>query len=171
MKDARGWYSRGYLPHIDAGSQPQFLTWRLRDSLPAVVVDEWRREVENLPEEDAKREMFQRVERYLDAGHGACTLKNPLASKIVQDCLVFGHAKKYELHHWAIMPNHVHLLLTPLEGHDFRSILRPLKSYSALQINRTLGLHGHFGRLTSLTDSFGIWCTLNASLAISSGTR
>ena len=110
--------------------------------MPAVVVDEWRREVENLPEEDAKREMFQRVERYLDAGHGACTLKNPLASKIVQDCLVFGHAKKYELHHWAIMPNHVHLLLTPLEGHDFRSILGPLKSYSALQINRTLGLHG-----------------------------
>jgi hypothetical protein len=29
-----GWHSRGYLPHYDGGEIPQFITFRLADSLP-----------------------------------------------------------------------------------------------------------------------------------------
>ena len=29
-----GWHSRGYLPHYDGGEVPQFITFRLGDSLP-----------------------------------------------------------------------------------------------------------------------------------------
>ncbi len=145
--EPRGWYSRGYLPHIEAGSQPQHIIIRLYDSLPAGLIEAWRRELEMLPEEDAKQEMYNRVEGFLDAGHGECILKNPIAAITVQDCLLFGHRRKYELHRWCFMPNHVHRLLTPNEGQTFKSILGPMKSYSALQINRTLGREGHLWQI------------------------
>jgi hypothetical protein len=40
------------------------------------------------------------------------------------------------------MPNHVHALVQPLPGHSLKEILRSWKSYSARQINKTLGRNG-----------------------------
>jgi hypothetical protein len=37
-KSELGWYSRGYLPHVDGGEIPQFITMRLFDSLPESVI-------------------------------------------------------------------------------------------------------------------------------------
>jgi hypothetical protein len=34
-----GWHSRGYLPHFDAGEIPQFITFRLADSMPQALLD------------------------------------------------------------------------------------------------------------------------------------
>jgi len=36
--NAKGWHSRGYLPHFDSPETAQFLTFRLFDSLPAEAV-------------------------------------------------------------------------------------------------------------------------------------
>ena len=37
-----GWYSRGYIPHFEAGERSQFFTFRLFDSLPRAVVEHWQ---------------------------------------------------------------------------------------------------------------------------------
>jgi REP element-mobilizing transposase RayT len=42
------------------------------------------------------------------------------------------------------MPNHVHALLTPQPGHDLSRILQSLKSYTANEANKLLGLSGKF---------------------------
>ncbi len=39
MTKAKGWHSRGYLPHFDSPEIVQFITFRLADSLPRSVVD------------------------------------------------------------------------------------------------------------------------------------
>ncbi|MEQ1935870.1 MAG: transposase, partial [Fimbriimonadaceae bacterium] len=127
MEGPRGWYYRGYVPHIDAGSVPQFLTWRLEDSLPAKVIEVWRRELRGLPDSDRKREMWRRTEQYLDAGHGSLILRNPIAGQIVQATLIHDHNIKYSLRSWVVMPNHVHCILTPLPGFTLETILRTIK--------------------------------------------
>ena len=82
------------------------------------------------------------MEKYLDQGHGSALLHNPRAGKIVEDAILFYNGKKYELHVWCIMPNHVHILITPLEGFTLTSIVRPLKSYTSKCIHEALGGSG-----------------------------
>ena len=62
---------------------------------------------------------------------------------VLQHCL-FDHGKKYELHAAVVMPEHVHLLFTPLrdpEGWPYTlpQILKVLKGASARSVNRLLG--------------------------------
>ena len=38
----KGWYSRGYLPHRDEAHLIQSITFRLADSFPAEMLDQWR---------------------------------------------------------------------------------------------------------------------------------
>ena len=39
------WHSRGYLPHYEGGEIPQSITFRLHDSLPQALLDQWRDEL------------------------------------------------------------------------------------------------------------------------------
>ena len=45
IREARGWHSRGYLPHFDAAGVVQSITFRLGDCLPKEKLDEWRTEL------------------------------------------------------------------------------------------------------------------------------
>ena len=65
---------------------------------------------------------------------------------VLQHCL-HDHGNRYHLHAAVIMPEHVHLLLTPLrdtEGWPFEmaAILRLIKGTSARSINKLLGTSG-----------------------------
>lgn len=42
------------------------------------------------------------------------------------------------------MPNHVHVLFSPLGVHTLESIVHSWKSFSALHANKLLGRRGHF---------------------------
>ena len=46
--------------------------------------------------------------------------------------------RSYQLHAFVVMPNHVHLLMTPLERAS--KVMQPLKRFTAREGNRTLGL-------------------------------
>src|SRR5436305_440903 len=116
MDQPRGRYSRGYLPHIEAGSVRQFVTWRLADAIQVHLLAEWRREFETLPEDEFKRQFYRRLETHLDEGHGTRLLENVVAGKIVHDALLFGHVERYELYSWCVMPTHVHCILRPNDG-------------------------------------------------------
>jgi REP-associated tyrosine transposase len=70
------------------------------------------------------------------------------ARTVVLESCVYGHGNKYTLHVAVVMPDHAHLILTPLLD-ESRQMMIPLheitggiKSFSAHAINRKLGLDG-----------------------------
>jgi putative DNA methylase len=143
FRSSLGWYDRGYIPHFDGGEIPQFLTFRLFDSLPRSVVEKWRHETAGDGEE-GKTRFRKNVENYLDRGYGACFLKDERIAKLTEDSLLFHHSTKYKLTAWVIMPNHIHLLATPLEDMELRDIAHAIKSYTAHEANRLLNRQGQF---------------------------
>lgn len=54
------------------------------------------------------------------------------------------HHSRVMVGDYVVMPNHVHALLTPLTGHELEDILHSIKSYTANEINRSLGRTGTF---------------------------
>ena len=67
------------------------------------------------------------------------------ARTIVLNCCRHGHGTKYNLYVAVIMPDHVHLILTPLVDLNcnkiwpLHKIMRSIKSFSARQINARRG--------------------------------
>jgi putative DNA methylase len=138
------WHSRGYLPHWEAGEHSQHITFRLADSLPQELLEQWSTELRHLPPERQDLERRKRIEAALDAGYGACHLRKPEIAKLIEDALLHFDGTRYLLHAWVVMPNHVHVLVTPLHDNSLSSILHSWKSFTAKQANRMLGRTGAF---------------------------
>jgi REP element-mobilizing transposase RayT len=134
--------SRGYLMHVDEPGATQFITYRLADSLPSETYRRWTEELQSMPRLERAKEISSRVEKHLDSGLGSCTLSNPVAARIVQENLFHHEGTKYLLHAWAIMPNHVHILLTLFPGRSLSQVMHSMKSYTSHEISDRLGLHG-----------------------------
>jgi len=132
-KNPKGWYSRGYLPHLDAPNLLQFVTFRLADALPRHAVERMYAE---LKPDDPER--LRRIERYLDAGNGACWLNRPEVADIVESTLLHGDGEQYRMIGWVIMPNHVHLLAETMTGFPLPILVQAWKSVSARRINQLL---------------------------------
>jgi REP element-mobilizing transposase RayT len=132
----KGWYSRGYLPHFDAPGTWQFITYRLADSIPAELRQEW---AEAMKLED-DREKFRRMELMLDRGLGKCHLREPHMAQMVQDNLWFHDSKAYRLLAWVIMPNHQHILAEMWK--QLGVVLKNWKSYTGSEANKMLGQVG-----------------------------
>jgi REP element-mobilizing transposase RayT len=70
------------------------------------------------------------------------------ARDIVLGCCVHDHERKYRLRLAVVMPDHVHVILTPLTDDARRAIvsqveiMKAIKSASAHMINRHVGNHG-----------------------------
>lgn len=73
---------------------------------------------------------------------GSCLLRQPEVAAIVRDCLLHGAGARYTLHAWCIMPNHVHVVVTPHTGQTLSAIGHTWKSYTAKQINAVVGRSG-----------------------------
>jgi REP element-mobilizing transposase RayT len=133
----RGWYSRGYVPHFDSPHVIQHITYRLADSLPVAVLEQMKAEVESSVRDDEKRkaELRQRIEIYLDAGHGSCVLRVPEVAACVVDTWHHFDGDRYRLLEWVVMPNHCHVLIEPLEGAPLGKIVLPWKNYTVRFIN------------------------------------
>ena len=136
------WYSRGYLPHFDYPDILQGITFHLDDSLPAVVVERMKRKAKQSPHPE--RELRTAVQRYLDAGHGACYLKEPALARTVEHALLHFDGQRYRLLAWVIMPNHVHLLVEIIEGYPLHEVIHSWKSFTAQEINKALKRRGTF---------------------------
>ena len=150
-----GFLRGGNLPHWRQDGVTYFLTWRTTDSMPKERVDAWFAEREEWlkknPEPwDAKTEeeyyrLFpDRWEKWLDECHGECLLARPELRKIVEDTLRHDDGVKYRLKDFVVMPNHVHVLVTPLGEHTLSDAVQEWKSVSAHRINKALGRKGEF---------------------------
>lgn len=140
----REWHSRGYLPHFDGGSIPQSITFRLVDSLPTVQLRKWESELKALRFQEAETERRRRIEEYLDKGNGEVWLSQISIAKLVEQALLCFDGQRYCLHAWVIMPNHVHVLITPQPGNELSQILHSWKSFTAKKANGLLGRTGAF---------------------------
>ena len=118
----------------------QFLTFRLHDSLPLAVLEKWKKELAQCSEIEREIVLRERIEKYLDCGYRNCYLKRAEIAEIVQDALLFHDRAKYQLIAWTIMPNHVHLLLKPIE--ELGEIEHSIKSFTANKINKFLNRSG-----------------------------
>ena len=135
-------YHRTHLPHFEAGEVPQHVCFRLGDSLPQHLLQQWERELKGLPE--AEHHKRRRIEEALDQGHGACWLRRPEIAALVRDSLQYFDGVLYNLHAWVVMPNHVHVLVIPLDDHSLSGIAHSWKSYTAKQANKMLERNGKF---------------------------
>jgi REP element-mobilizing transposase RayT len=147
-----GLHSRGALPHLKREGATYFVTFRLAGTLPREVLLQLKREREAMLEEalahnrpltwHEQKELFdwyaQRVDKYLDAGHGDCWLRRPEVAGLVATALRYFDGQRYDLHAWVVMPNHVHTVVHPTPPHTLSAILKSWKTYTAVHANRLL---------------------------------
>jgi len=153
---------RQNLPHWRQDRVTYFVTFRLADSLPVEKLRAWREEreiwlrvhglsdpstVSSLPEEK-QREFHQRfagqINAWLDAGYGSCRLRDPSMAQVVGEALQFFDGQRYELGTWIVMPNHVHVLVAPVDPHPLGKIVQSLKSFTGRRIKAETGTEGPF---------------------------
>jgi REP element-mobilizing transposase RayT len=147
-----GFHWRNSLPHLKREGATYFVTFRLEGALPAVVLKRFKQERDAILAQSlaAKRpltwveqeELFRwystRVDNYLDASHGECFLRDPEIADVVAGAIRHFSGKRYELHAWVIMPNHVHAVLRPLGMYTLSALLHSWKSFTASEANRRL---------------------------------
>jgi REP element-mobilizing transposase RayT len=144
----RGWYSRGYLPHLDQPGLYQSINFRLYDSVPESVFQQWKEQLRwqvDLPSDaPAAVALRQRIVKYEDAGHGHCWLKDEQIATLVENVLLRFDGERYRLMAWCVMPNHVHVLIETIPGVRLGEILHSWKSFTAQKANELLGRKGTF---------------------------
>src|SRR2546421_2269780 len=142
-----GWHSRGYLPHFDGREIPQFISLHLFDSVPASVLEKWRREL-NVSNFLKDRILLQRrIEKYLDQGYGQAFMKEHRIAAMIQKVLLGSDGETYRLSAWVIMPNHIHMLATRFEKYTLADIMQSIKSITSHRANRILKRNGQFWML------------------------
>src|SRR5207244_13155404 len=117
---------RGYLPHYDGGEINQFITVHLGDALPKKVLDRWKSELQNETDENRKKELYWRTEKYIDQGYGKCYLRLESVAVIIRDAFKHFDGARYTLLSWVIMPNHIHFLLRPAAGIVLEDIIHSI---------------------------------------------
>jgi REP element-mobilizing transposase RayT len=130
--------SRGELPHLYKEGCSYFATFRLWD---AVVPSAARIDKKVLHKMSA-REIATATEPPLRLG--SCVLARSEIASIVQGAICHFHAQRYFLSAWCIMPNHVHVVVTPMAGHSPSAIFHSWKSFTAHRANNLLQAKGTF---------------------------
>ncbi len=158
--------SSTHLPHWRIPGATYAVTFRLQDSLPQSVRQNYQQKKEiltarlnTLLAQKESRSILDSLtairseianlqetilESALNQCHGECHLKRPEIAKVVLDALKFFNQSRYELHAWSIMPNHVHVLLRPENGYELEKIIHSWKSFTAKQANEILRQKGTF---------------------------
>jgi REP element-mobilizing transposase RayT len=138
------------LPHFHPPNVPIFFTWRLFGSIPRTRMIELKQ-----ARVISFRNEFRTVERILDrSDRGPRFLSDPRIARIVCECIELGASsfERYLLHEYVVMPNHVHVLLTPIA--EVPVITQSLKSVTAHAANKILRRTGSpFWQL----ESFDRW--------------
>jgi len=161
--DNKIYYERN-LPHYQEPEATLFITFRLAGSLPhevkARLNDELLRRKEFLERnksteqiidlcEQHQKEIFGHWDQELDLSkRGPVWLQIDPVAELVWEALHYRDGKEYTLDACCIMPNHVHLVCTPLTVNDepryISSIMHSLKGYTARKANLILGRTGYF---------------------------
>jgi REP element-mobilizing transposase RayT len=135
------------LPHWQQGEVPIFITFRLSDSLPKELLDRWlaARDLflvrHPLPWDEATETLYHtqfsnKLDEWLDAGHGCCALRNPHIAEIVAGRFQHFNGQRYQLWNFVVMPNHAHVLVTIKDGETLPEVLKGWKGVSSNHIHK-----------------------------------
>ncbi len=151
------------MPHWRQEGCTYFVTYRLADSIPKQVLERWDIEKSEwlaargaaVTDRDGWKDAFlklnekdrfafekhfnRQLNSYLDEGRGSCVLRDPRCAQIVVEGWDYFDGERYGLGDLVVMPNHVHLLVTPFAGHQLEDIMQSRKRQSAREINALLG--------------------------------
>ena len=97
------------------------------DATPSSRLIEWQQEYRSC--------FTEKFEQWLDAGEGACLLGQPELRDVFVETVQKKNGVQYWLEGFVVMPNHVHVLVTPIGGHRLSSIVQGWKSISTRKIN------------------------------------
>ena len=155
-------FYRRNLPHWHPDGASIFLTWRLYGSLPvpsgSTARIGWATKSSLSKASPGRR--FKLLDSVLDkAALGPLWLKDPRIARCVVDAIYFGEYQLgfYSLHAFAVMPNHVNLLITPQV--PIPRLMNGLKGITAREANSFLGRKGkHFWQ----DESFDHWVRTSA---------
>jgi carbamoylphosphate synthase large subunit/REP element-mobilizing transposase RayT len=163
--------TRRHLPHWEQEGATYFVTFRLADSVPNHLLNQWRDELDSWlkfhPDpwdyktaREYEVRFVEGPEKWLDEGHGECLLRDPRAGKVMADALRHFDGERYHLEAFVVMANHVHVLVQPKPGHSLSEILYSWKSFAAHQINKVLGRTGNLWMEESHDRMVGDWNAL-----------
>lgn len=141
----------GVLPHWEQEGTLQYVTFRLKDSIPKSKADELiemkRMWIAEHPKPWKTAEILEltslfdnKINHILAQDYGECVLGIPDCCDIMFDNLKFYDRKLYELYDFVVMPNHVHMIILPAV--EMQYIMKTLKQYTARRINEYLGRKG-----------------------------
>ncbi len=137
------------LPHWVQPGVSYFFTFRLADSVLQELLEDWVRQrnawLAHHPQpwsqadtlEYAER-FTERMEAWLDAGHGSCALRDPDVRQLVEESITKFDGLRHDLDSVVIMPNHVHLILKPRAGENVFQLIGGMKGFSARVCNARL---------------------------------
>lgn len=149
-------FYRRWLPHIQMEGATYFVTFRLKNSSPKNVLEKLSQEferIDKLPEQQAaieQRKWFEKFDSFLDKIlSGEQHLASPQIARLLEEAMHYRNLKVYDLISFCSMPNHVHLICTPLEKevgeyYSLTEILHSLKRHTARQSNLILNQTGPF---------------------------
>ncbi|MEY2560796.1 MAG: REP-associated tyrosine transposase [Verrucomicrobiota bacterium] len=148
-------HTENRLPHWQQQGAVYFITFRLADSVPSRLRNQWEHERQTWlkvhPEPwsaEIEREYHRRfsgaIERWLDAGHGACLLRRRECGEIVAETLRHFEGERLIMISLVVMPNHVHALFVQNPEWPLEKLIRSWKGFSARKINSLLDRSGNF---------------------------
>jgi putative transposase len=161
--DYKYYYQRN-LPHYQPKGATLFVTFRLAGSLPREFLNELAEQSKSENEDidhikdlrmrneamyKFQKKQFAKWDAQLDANvHGPSWLIKPDIANIVSEAIRYRDGKVYNLIAYCIMPNHVHMVCTPMflqeEVLSLARVMQSLKGYTAWKANKVLGLKDNF---------------------------
>jgi type I restriction enzyme R subunit len=157
------------LPHWRQEGATYFVTFRLGDALPLHVTRAWDGEryrwiatrvsgicegkddvatavarLSPAEQQQYHRHFNRKLQEYLDAGVGDCHLRMTNCLRIVREQILSLDGVSCHVGDFVIMPNHVHILITPMPDKRLEQILRQMKGASSRDCNLAVGRTGRF---------------------------
>ncbi len=106
----------------------------IADSMPRDVLKKMKKDMDQNAEKKRDLALRQKIESWLDAGHGSCILGRPDAARCVVENWHYFNGSRYWLIAGVVMPNHVHVLIRMLEGATLGKVVQSWKSYTSKRI-------------------------------------
>ncbi|NCD34508.1 MAG: hypothetical protein EOL87_13975 [Spartobacteria bacterium] len=152
---------RRHLPHWRQKGATYFVTFRLADSIPWHVLEQWKEErivwnrawglndelseqeyrarYSEIPETIRKvheRDLIRKPLQILDHGYGDCIFRFEEHRKSLQQALHYYDLNKIQCGDFVVMPNHVHWIVMPTGAYKLERVLQSVKSYVSTELGK-----------------------------------
>jgi REP element-mobilizing transposase RayT len=158
-------FYRQYLPHFQQPGQTYFITWCLKEAIPALALDSYTRKIElllnqikmkkDLKSEDGvienlEKEYHLERRKYIKAFNdlldmeqkSSINLSRPQNAQVVISSLRYWEGKKLTNYAFTIMSNHIHWVFATHNKDEkgnlvyLQDILKSVKQFTSNQINK-----------------------------------